>query len=143
MGVEPAAANLPASILDASVLVELAQRDRFELLRALGEPRLVPDIVDDELRKGKAKHPEHFGRYEQALAAGLISVVPLRPGEAAYAEYLRLRSPRTSPARNRGEDACVALAITWPGAIVYTNDDRGTTRARAELGDPARVCKFP
>jgi predicted nucleic acid-binding protein len=134
---------MPASILDASVLVELARQDGFELLRALGEPRLVPDVVDEELRSGKHKHPEHHARYAQAIAAGLISVVRLQPGEVAYAEYLRLRSTRTSPARNRGEDACVALAITSPENIVFTNDDRGAARARAEPGEPARVCKFP
>ena len=134
---------MPASILDASVLVELARRDRFELLRARDSPRLVPDIVDEELRKGRDKHPEHHARYAKAVAEGLISVVALSPGEAAYAEYLRLRSARTSPARNRGEDACVALAITQPGSIVLTNDDRGARRARVELGDPARVRTFP
>ena len=133
----------PASILDTSVLVELARQGRFELLRVLGEPRLVPDIVDAELGSGKDRHPEHHARYARALAEGLMSVVAMQPGESAYDEYLRLRLARTSPARNRGEDACVALAITLPGSIVFTNDDRGAKRARIELGDPARVRAFP
>jgi predicted nucleic acid-binding protein len=134
---------MAASILDASVLVALAEQDRFELLRGIDEPRLVPDIVDEELALGQAKHPEHYARYAQAIAAGLITVAPIRPGERAYDEYLRLRSTRTSPARNRGEDACVALALALAGSVVFTNDHRGASRARTELGDSTRARSFP
>ena len=94
---EPTDPEWPASILDASVLVELARQDRFELLRALDGPRLVPDIVDAELQLGKDKHPGHHARYAQAVAEGLISVVVLQPGEVAYAEYLRLRRRERAP----------------------------------------------
>ncbi len=132
-----------ASILDASVLVELAGHDRFELLRGIDAPRLVPDIVDAELMAGQAKHPVQHARYAQAIAAGLITIEPLLPGGPAYTAYLRLRATRTSPARNRGEDACVALALTLPGSIVFTNDHRGASRARTELGDSTRVRSFP
>lgn len=130
-------------ILDSSVLVELAGQDRFQLLHGMAGSRLVPDIVDGELAAGQAKHPQQFARYTQAVAEGLITIVPIQPGSQAYAEYLRLRSTRKSPARNRGEDACVALALTLPGSIVLVNDHRGAARARMELGDATRVCPFP
>lgn len=130
-------------ILDSSVLVELAGQDRFQLLHGIAGSRLVPDIVDGELAAGQARHPQQFARYMQAVAEGLVTVVPIQPGTQAYAEYLRLRSTRTNPARNRGEDACVALALTLPGSIVLVNDHRGASRARTELGDATRVRTFP
>lgn len=129
--------------LDSSVLVELAGLDRLQLLETLPGPRLVPDIVDGELAAGKAKHPEQHARYARAVSDGLVQVVRILPGEQAYAEYLRIRSTRSSPMRNRGEDACVALALTLPGSIVLVNDHRGAAKARTELGDATRVLSFP
>lgn len=130
-----------ASIIDANVLVELAQNDRLDALRALGEPRLVPDIVDEEMQKGKVKYADQYARYAAAVASGLVEVCALI-GTAAYDEYLRLRKTRTSPGHNRGEDACVALAITIPGSVVYTNETK-IAKAKSELGDPSRVRGFP
>jgi hypothetical protein len=130
---------MAASIFDASVLVLLAQRDDFAALTLADEPRYVPDVVDDELGAGAARHPEHHARYVAAKADGLVLVEELGVGSAVYAAYLRLRASRTSPARNRGEDACVALALTLPGSILYMDDARAANRARDELGDPARV----
>lgn len=130
-----------ASILDANVLVELAQTDRLEELRVLPTPRVVPDIVDEEMQQGKARYPEQYARYAAALANGVLEVRVLL-GTTAYDEYLQLRRIRTSPAHNRGEDACVALAITIPGSVVYTNETR-VAKACLALGDPARVRRFP
>ena len=129
-----------ASILDANVLVELAQTDRLEELRALPTPRIVPDIVDEEMQQGRVRYPEKYARYAAALANGLLEVRVLL-GAPAYDEYLRLRRTRTSPGHNRGEDACIALAITIPGSVVYTNETR-VAKACLELGDPARVRRF-
>jgi hypothetical protein len=130
-----------ASIIDANVLVELAQRDQLEALRALDEPRLVPDIVDDEMQNGKDKYADQHARYTAAVASGLLEIRVLVVGTPAYAEYLRLRRTRTSPGHNRGEDTCVALAITIPGSVVYTNETK-LAKARSALGDPARVRGF-
>jgi predicted nucleic acid-binding protein len=128
-----------AFIFDTSVLVLLAQRDAFGALAPAAEPRYVPDAVDEELAKGAARHPEHHARYVAAKRAGLLHVQELAVGSTAYAEFLRLRAARTSPARNRGEDACVALALTLPGSILYVDDERAANRARDELQDVARV----
>ena len=130
---------MPASIFDASVLVRLAQEDAFERLRATPEPRLVPDEVDEELRNGAHAHPEHAARYEAAKAAGLLRVHDILEGSAARAHFLRLRSTRTSPMRNRGEDACVALALTLPDSFLYMEDGSGTRRAIRELGSADRI----
>ena len=130
-----------ASIIDANVLVELAQNDRLEELRVLDEPRLVPDIVDDEMQKGQVKYAVQYARYAAAVASGLLEVRVLI-GTLAYDEYLRLRRTRTSPGHNRGEDACIALAITVPGSVVYTNETR-VAKAKTELGAPSRVRSFP
>lgn len=102
-----------ASIIDANVLVELAQSDRLEELRALHEPRLVPDIVNEEMQTGQVKYADQYARYVAAVASGLLEIRVL-VGTPAYGEYLRLRRTRSSPGHNRGEDACVALAITIP-----------------------------
>jgi len=128
-----------ASIFDTSVLVLLAQHDDFAALAVADEPRYVPDIVDEELAKGAPRHPAHYARYTAAKASGLLRVEELVVGSVAYAEFLRLRAARTSPSRNRGEDACVALALTLPGSCLYIDDERAANRAREELGDPARV----
>ena len=130
---------MAASILDASVLVLLAQRDELGLLAGLDEPRLVPDIVDEELCAGAQKHRTHYERYSSAKASGLLQVMPLAIGSDAYGEFIRLRSSRTSPGRNRGEDACVALALTLPDSHLYLDDARAASRARDELGNPERV----
>jgi len=130
-----------ASIIDANVLVELAQSDRLEELRVLNEPRLVPDIVDEEMQKGQVKYADQYARYAAAVASGLLEVRVL-VGTPAYGEYLRLRKSRTSPGHNRGEDACIALAITIPGSVVYTNETK-VAKARSELGDASRVRGFP
>lgn len=133
-----------ASIIDANVLVELAQSDRLEELRVLDEPRLVPDIVDEEMQKGQVKYADQYARYAAAVASvasGLLEVRVL-VGTPAYSEYLRLRRTRTSPGHNRGEDACIALAIIIPGSVVYTNETK-VAKARSELGDPSRVRGFP
>ena len=130
-----------ASIIDANVLVELAQSDQLEELRVLHEPRLVPDIVDEEMQQGQVKYADQYARYVAAVASGLLEIRVL-VGTPAYGEYLRLRRTRTSPGHNRGEDACVALAITIPGSVVYTNETK-VTKARSELGDSSRVRGFP
>ena len=130
-----------ASIIDANVLVELAQGDRLGELRVLDEPRLVPDIVDEEMQKGQIKYADQYARYVAAVASGLLEIRVL-VGTPAYGEYLRLRRARTSPGHNRGEDACIALAITIPGSVVYTNETK-VAKARSELGDSARVRGFP
>jgi predicted nucleic acid-binding protein len=126
-------------ILDSSVLVTLAHRDAFATLSSLAGPALVPDIVDDELSGGAKKHPVDHGRYQAARDAGLFRIEPLKIGTAAYAEYLRLRKLRVSPARNRGEDACIALALTLPGSHIYVDDSSAANRARTELKDPTRI----
>jgi hypothetical protein len=128
-----------ASIFDASVLVFLAQRDAFSVLAELDAPRLVPDIVDEELCAGAQNHPTHYERYSIAKTSGLLQVTPLAIGSDAYAKFIRLRASRTSPGRNRGEDACVALALTLPGSHLYIDDVRAANRARDELMDPERV----
>jgi len=129
---------MTVSITDTSVLVLLAQRDSFSVLARLALPAIVPDIIEtEEILPAAAKHPEHVQRYQLAKQSGLFRLEPLLG--AAYGDYLRLRKRRSSPARNRGEDACVALALLYPGSVIYLDDDRGANRARDELGDPARV----
>ena len=107
----------------------------------LQAPRIVPDVVDEEMQKGQVKYNDQYARYVAAVASGLLEIRVL-VGTPAYGEYLRLRRTRTSPGHNRGEDACVALAITIPGSVVYTNETR-VAKARSELGDSSRVRSFP
>lgn len=130
---------MPRHIVDTGVLVELAIADAFALLDGLIDlPCLVPDEVDAELEKGRGRHPVHFARYQAALQAGRLVVVSLVVGTPAHAEFLRLRATRTSPQRNRGEDACLALALTSTDDLVYLIDQRARNRALAML-PPARV----
>jgi predicted nucleic acid-binding protein len=122
---------MPRHILDTGILIELAQRDAFALLSGLAGdlPCFVPDEVDAELQRGKARHTDHFARYQQALSDRLLLVVGLELGSPEHQEFLRLRVSRTSPQRNRGEDACLALALTWVDSFVYLIDPRARNRA--------------
>ena len=126
---------MPRHILDTGVLVELAQRNAFSILSALAPelPCLVPDEVDAELRKGRDRYPAQFELYQKALRTGLLAVVAFELGSAEHRQFLSLRSQRTSPQRNRGEDACLALALAISDSFVYLADHRAQRRAGALL----------
>ena len=126
-------------IVDANVIVTLCQRGALEALARGNPPFWVPEQVDDELTARPDKYPAQVQQYEAAKAQGLIVVMPVTPGSPEYSEYDRLRRKRGNVARNRGEDACVALALIHPGTLVCTGDANGLNRATMELGGAARV----
>lgn len=129
------------AIFDSSVLVTMAQTDTFYVLGRI-DPALrktVTDVVDAEMTAAPEKYVAATERYMAARGGGLLAREEIVPGSPAYDEYMRLRSTRKNPLGNRGEDSCIALALTRPGSVVYMDDGSGSNRARRELGDPARV----
>lgn len=128
---------MTAAIFDSSVLVTLAQSDTFNILTRVTSDRLVTNIVNEELTG--PKYPVQVARYESAKSTGLLRVEELVVGSPAYTEFLRLRANRTNPARDRGEDSCIALAKNMPGSVIYIDDGRATSLAKRELGDGTRV----
>lgn len=127
------------AVFDTSVLVNLAHGDRFGALARLSSDRVVTDIVDGELLSGRSRHPVDVERYDAAKSGGLLRVEEIVVGSAAYGEYLRLRARRVNPVRNRGEDSCIALALTVPESVVFVDDQHAAKRAREELGAAERV----
>ncbi|MBK9387528.1 MAG: hypothetical protein IPN34_22165 [Planctomycetes bacterium] len=119
--------------------MELAQRNAFAILSALASdlPCLVPDEVDAELCKGRDRYPSQFELYQAAIRNGLLAVVAFELGSVEHGHFLSLRNQRTSPHRNRGEDACIALALAMADSHVYLIDHRAQRRASSLL--PARV----
>lgn len=122
-------------LLDANVIVTLCQRGRLKDLSKEPHPFWVPEQVDDELTAHPDKYPVQQQQYEEAKAQGLLVVIELPYGSAEYTEYARLRKVRVNPARNRGEDACVAVALIRTNTLVCTGDNQGIHRAKQELGD--------
>lgn len=129
------------AIFDSSVLVTLAQKDSFRVLERIDPAfrKTVTDIVEGEMTAAPEKYVAATERYRAARDSGLLACEEIAPGSPEYDEYMRLRATRKNPLGNRGEDSCIALAITRPGSVVYMDDGAGSNRARRELGDPARV----
>jgi hypothetical protein len=128
-----------SQILDANVIVSLCQRQALGKLALLPGPWLVPQLVEEEVTSHEHKYPDQVRQYQEALKAGVLQVAPMPPGSHEEQEFMRLRSKRSSPQRNRGDDACVALAMSLPGSTLWTGDHKAAARARVELGEPARV----
>ena len=108
-------------VADASPLIVLAQGGRLDLLRAAGEPVVVPDTVEREvLRRGAAD-----------AAAQAIRSLP----------WLQVVDPGPVPDVVRtwrldaGEEAVLTWELAQPGAIAVMDDRRGRRAARA-LGIP-------
>ncbi len=127
------------SIFDTNALVTLAQRNDFDMLRSAPTPRLVPEEVDAEMRRGASKYPSQYAAYAGALRSGLLTIVPFAVGSPEFTAFQNLRSSRTNPRKNRGEDACIALASCRPGTVIYIDDESAARKARNTLGDPTRV----
>jgi len=121
-------------LLDTNVIVTLCQRGELKALSKGPYPFWVPEQVDDELTAYPDKYPEQLRQYEEAKAQGHIIVIELPLGSKEHSEYLRLRRARVNPARNRGEDACVAVALIRTDSLVCTGDTQGANRAKQELG---------
>ncbi len=111
---------MPQHVLDAGVIVELAKMDAFALLGGF--------------TAAETRHPTHFARYRAAITSNLLKVVPIVAGDPVHVEFMRLRASRTSPQRNRGEDACIALTLVVNGSLVYVKDNRSENKAVKELG---------
>jgi hypothetical protein len=121
-------------LLDSNVIVTLCQCGQLLALSRGPHPFWVPEQVDDELTAHPGKYPVQQQQYEEAKAQGLLVVIELPYGSAEYTEYSRLRTTRVNPVRNRGEDACVAVALVRTSTLVCTGDIQGAHRARQELG---------
>ena len=119
-------------LVDASVLINLAILQRFDLLAAL--PSLgfaVPDIAC-----GEVKEPELRAVLEVAMAAGTVRMVSFETTDELrhFAEL----STQIGP----GEAACLALAISREG-LVACHERRAFVRiARGRLG-PDRIFTTP
>jgi predicted nucleic acid-binding protein len=116
-------------LLDASVLINLANLNRLSLLGALEERFFVPESVIDEIRRETQRR-----RLKKALQAGFLQ--RMDPEDSAS---LHLFSRLLRDGLGAGEAACLALAATrdW---VVATDDRRARREARKQgvghLGTP-------
>ena len=109
----PAPKETLTVVLDATVVIHLAQADRLDLLGAMeGYVFVVPDQVVEEVI-----YPEQAAILEQALEAGhLRRESSTEPAEIALYAELRRRM-------GKGEAACLAMSVRrdW----MLASDDRG------------------
>jgi predicted nucleic acid-binding protein len=109
-----------AFVADASVWINLAATGRSrDLLRALGRPVLITDIVLAELERGRAKGRQTASDVAAHIESGLARIVQL-PSRADDT-FLSLVSGSTAETLDDGEAATLAYAVAL--GITATTDD--------------------
>ncbi|MDQ2686798.1 MAG: DUF3368 domain-containing protein [Armatimonadota bacterium] len=103
-------------IVDATPLIVLAKTGRLDLLTQENRRVLIPETVAREVEAGRRNDPARL-----ALAAGWGERIPDAPIPDALAEW-RL---------DAGEEAALALALTFPDALVVVDDGDGRRAAQA------------
>lgn len=100
----------PPLVADASVWINLIAGGRaLDILRALGQPTIIPNIALGELERGRDKGRSAAKGLSALIDTGHVAVVDLPP--AAEDVYLSLVAGRASQTLDDGEAATLALAL--------------------------------
>ena len=100
----------PPLVADASVWINLIAGGRaLDILRALGQPTIIPNIAFGELERGRDKGRSAAKGLAALIDTGHVTVVDLPP--AAEDVYLSLVAGRASQTLDDGEAATLALAL--------------------------------
>lgn len=100
-------------LVDASVLITLAEIEGFSLLYGLDGPLVVPEAVETEVTSDPAATA-----LSNARADGAIRVVEADHGLEDAAAHLGTKSQD----RPRGDTALLALALGGDGRVLVTDD---------------------
>lgn len=130
----PTCLNDPSAliVLDASVAINLtASGHAADILQALPNPKVVVDVVTEELAEGRRRGRQHADLLDKLVADGVIESVIVPPSAEAIYESLVIGSAVET--LDDGEAATIAYAVE-AGAIALIDERKAI-----------RICgqKFP
>ena len=108
--------NVPL-VADAGFWINLAAIERpGELLKALRQPVIVPDVALEEIKRGKATDRQSAGVVEALVSAGHVKLETLPP--SALTAYAALVAGPAAKTLDDGEAATLALANALGGVAI-------------------------
>ena len=104
-------------VADAGFWINIAAIERpGELLQALRQPVIVPDVALEEIKRGKATDRQSAGVVEALVSAGHVKLETLPP--SALTAYAALVAGPAAKTLDDGEAATLALANALGGVAI-------------------------